>query len=166
MGAAGTMMVHSENTGHAMRRSTRVPAQLAVRVRSLDPGFQFEEECRTLLVNAQGCGFQCSRQIPVGIAIRFTIDGRQATATILNATASRRSPTRWSYRREAAPERKFLGTCLTSGRLGPTSAGADRGSDKQRLHRPIHRRKSRLRDPPAVGAGNGWAPHPVVEVAE
>ncbi len=70
-----------------MRRSTRVSAEIAVRVRSLDPGFQFEEACKTLLVNAHGCGFQCSRQLPVGIAVLFTIDDRQTTATVLNATS-------------------------------------------------------------------------------
>lgn len=81
------MVAGGENTGQAMRHSTRVPAEIAVRVRSLDPGFNFEEQCKTLLVNAQGCGFQCSRQLPVGIAVLLTIDGRQATATVLNATS-------------------------------------------------------------------------------
>lgn len=81
------MVVGGENTGQAMRRSTRVTAEIAMGVRSLDPGFQFEEQCKTLLVNAHGCGFQCSRQLPVGIAVLFTIDGRQVTATVLNATS-------------------------------------------------------------------------------
>lgn len=70
-----------------MRRSTRVPAEIELRVRSLDPGVQFEEKCKTLLVNAQGCGFQCSRQLPVGIALLFMIQNRQVTATVLNATS-------------------------------------------------------------------------------
>ena len=81
------MVAVPESTGHAMRRSTRVPAEIGVRVRSLHPGFQFEEQCQTLLVNAQGCGFQSPRELPVGIAISLTIDNRQATATVLNATS-------------------------------------------------------------------------------
>ena len=81
------MVVGDENTGQTMRRSTRVSAEVSIRVRSLDPGFQFEEQCKTLLVNAHGCGFQCSRQLPVGIAVLFTIANRQATATVLNATS-------------------------------------------------------------------------------
>ena len=80
-------MAGAENTGQAMRRSTRVPAEIQMRVRSLDPAFKFEEACKTLLVNTQGCGFQCSRQLPVGISVVFTIEGRQATATVLNATS-------------------------------------------------------------------------------
>ena len=89
------MVVGGENTGQAMRRSTRVPAEISMRVRSLDPGLQFEGQCKTLLVNAQGCGFQCSRQLPVGIAVLFTIDGRQATATVLNATALGDATSAW-----------------------------------------------------------------------
>jgi hypothetical protein len=80
-------MAGAENTGHALRRSTRVPAEISMRVRSLDPAFEFEGQCKTLLVNTQGCGFQCPRQLPVGIAVLFTIEGRQNTATVLNATA-------------------------------------------------------------------------------
>lgn len=89
------MVVGGENTGQAMRRSTRVPADIPMRVRSLDPGFDFEAQCRTLLVNAQGCGFQCSRQLPVGIAVLFTIEGRQATATVLNATSLGEGSSQW-----------------------------------------------------------------------
>ena len=80
--AAGT-----DNTGPALRRSTRVKAEIPVRVRSLDPGVSFEADCKTLLVNAHGCGFQSPAQLPVGIAVLFSIQDRQATATVLNATA-------------------------------------------------------------------------------
>ncbi len=81
------MVVGKENTGPALRRSTRVQAEISMRVRSLDPGFSFDSECKTLLVNAHGCGFQSTAQIPVGIALLFSIKDRQATATVLNATS-------------------------------------------------------------------------------
>jgi hypothetical protein len=90
-----TMVTGSETTGSALRRSTRVPAEIRIRVRSLDPAFQFEDWCKTLLVNAQGCGFQCPRQLPVGIAILITIDDRKNTATVLNATALGEGSSAW-----------------------------------------------------------------------
>jgi len=85
----------TETTGQAMRRSTRVTAEIAVRVRSLDPNFVFDEQCKTLLVNAQGCGFESPREIPTGIGVAFIIDGRHATATVLNATALGAAGSSW-----------------------------------------------------------------------
>jgi hypothetical protein len=41
-------------TTDAGRRSTRIRAQLPLRVTSLDPALQFSEHCHTLVVNVQG----------------------------------------------------------------------------------------------------------------
>lgn len=62
-----------EKTQHAIRRSTRLPLEVPVRVTSLDPGVPFIEQCNTNLVNAHGCGVIVSRAIPQGLRVRVEI---------------------------------------------------------------------------------------------
>jgi hypothetical protein len=38
------------------RRSTRLALQIPVILTSLDPAYSFRKECKTAIVNAQGCG--------------------------------------------------------------------------------------------------------------
>src|ERR1043165_8637677 len=78
-----TMVTGSETTGSALRRSTRVPAEIRIRVRSLHPAFHFEDGYKTLLVNAPASGFQCPPQFREGLAILIAIDDRKNTATVL-----------------------------------------------------------------------------------
>lgn len=40
----------------ATRRSTGLPKEIAVVLTSLDPGCAFRKECKTVVVNAHGCG--------------------------------------------------------------------------------------------------------------
>jgi hypothetical protein len=51
------------------RRSTRVRAQIPLRVTSLDPAIQFSESGHTLVVNTQGCGVRLSRALEPGLAV-------------------------------------------------------------------------------------------------
>jgi hypothetical protein len=70
----------------AERHSTRIRAQLPLRVTSLDPAVQFSEQCQTLVVNTQGCGVRLSRPLSPGLAVRLEelAGGQSATALVAN----------------------------------------------------------------------------------
>lgn len=70
-----------------MRRSTRVRAEIPVRVRSLDPAQPFDILTRTLIVNAQGCGLHSPGDLPLGVPVELAIEDRVITGRILNSTA-------------------------------------------------------------------------------
>jgi hypothetical protein len=59
------------DTAHQRRRGTRVPAQIPVRLSSLDPSSTFSENCHTLVVNPQGCGVRFPRPLKPGLQIRI-----------------------------------------------------------------------------------------------
>jgi hypothetical protein len=70
----------------AERRSTRIRAQLPLRVTSLDPAVQFSEQCHTLVVNTEGCGVRLSRPLSPGLPVRLEdlAGGQSATALVAN----------------------------------------------------------------------------------
>jgi hypothetical protein len=51
------------------RGSTRIRAQIPVRVVSLDPTVQFSERCHTLVVNIEGCGVRISQPLEPGLQV-------------------------------------------------------------------------------------------------
>lgn len=51
------------------RRSTRIRAQLPIRVTSQDPTIQLSERCHTLVVNPEGCGVRLSRPVDCGLSV-------------------------------------------------------------------------------------------------
>ena len=53
------------------RRSTRIRAQIPLRVTSLDPAVEFSENCHTLVVNTQGCGVRLSRSLDPGFEVQL-----------------------------------------------------------------------------------------------
>jgi len=53
------------------RRSTRIRAEIAVRVTSLDPAVPFSEPCQTVIVNLQGCGLRVTRPIEPSTPLRI-----------------------------------------------------------------------------------------------
>ena len=69
------------------RRSTRIRAQIPVRITSLEPAIQFEERCHTLVVNTQGCGVRLSRPLEAGVAVQMDElpTGQVVTARVANA---------------------------------------------------------------------------------
>jgi hypothetical protein len=73
-------------TTEAGRRSTRIRAQLPVRVTSLDPAVPFSEPCHTLVVNVQGCGVRISQRLEPGLAVQLDDlpTGQVATARVAN----------------------------------------------------------------------------------
>jgi len=47
---------HSEKSKNDVRRSTRLSLTIPVVVTCLDPSLDFRDECKTVVVNAHGCG--------------------------------------------------------------------------------------------------------------
>lgn len=86
MGRVEVQVSASKIPVQAMRRSTRLRAELDVRLRSLDPAIPFEDNCRTLIVNAQGGGLQCSRELPPDTIVMLAIGSRETTGKVLNST--------------------------------------------------------------------------------
>lgn len=74
----------SASNGHALRRSSRVPINVPIRVTSLEPDTQFSEMCETLVVNAHGCALRVPMKLDAGRALRLhNRGGRQATAYVV-----------------------------------------------------------------------------------
>lgn len=75
--------MQSENLPTALRRSSRVPAELPIKVTTL-AGAPFSEVCKTLVVNAHGCALQTPVKVDAGVPLRFhSNDGREATAHVV-----------------------------------------------------------------------------------
>jgi len=75
--------MQSENLPTALRRSSRVPAELPIKVTTL-AGAPFSEVCKTLVVNAHGCALQSPVKFDAGIPLRFhSNDGRETTAQVV-----------------------------------------------------------------------------------
>jgi hypothetical protein len=53
------------------QRSTRIRAQIPLRITSLDPATQFSESCHTLVVNPNGCGVRLPRLLHLGVSVRL-----------------------------------------------------------------------------------------------
>src|SRR5215472_6494559 len=73
-------------TSKASRRSTRVRVEMPVSVISLDRMRPFAEQCKVLVVSAQGCGFQSSRalQLETPIMINDLPGGGSVTGRVAN----------------------------------------------------------------------------------
>ncbi len=69
---------------HAVRRSSRVPVKVPVRVTSLEPNSKFSEVCETLVVSAHGCALRFPLKLDAGSALRLhNRGGREATAYVV-----------------------------------------------------------------------------------
>ncbi len=90
-------MTASEKSQHAIRRSTRLPLEVPVRVTSLSADFPFSEPCQTTLVNAHGCGLISPRAIGVGIKVRLEIvsAGRHTRARVAEVVPLGGQPETW-----------------------------------------------------------------------
>lgn len=74
----------------SVRRSTRIRAQIPIRVTSGDPAFEFSEYCHTLVINIDGCGVRLARPLDPGLPISLdqlpcgkTVRGRVASCVPL-----------------------------------------------------------------------------------
>jgi hypothetical protein len=67
------------------RRSTRIRAQIPIRLTSLDPAIEFSEPCHTLIVNTQGCGVRVTRPFEPGLTVELSdLPVGKITATVAN----------------------------------------------------------------------------------
>lgn len=87
----------SEKAQHAIRRSTRLPLEIPVRVTSLDPAHPFSEQCNTTLVNAHGCGLIAPCEFGHGIQVRIEIVSaqRHTTARVAEVVPLGGDPETW-----------------------------------------------------------------------
>ena len=76
-------MSSADQSQHAIRRSTRLPLEVPIRVTSLDPGAPLSEECNTTLVNAHGCGLIAKQEIPRGMRVQIEIVAARRHTTAL-----------------------------------------------------------------------------------
>jgi hypothetical protein len=79
-------MESTEKSYEAARRSTRIQAQIPLRLTSLDPAIQMSEHCHTLVLNTQGCGVRLSRPLEPGVPVRLDElpGGQSVTARVAN----------------------------------------------------------------------------------
>jgi hypothetical protein len=96
---------------HAIRRSTRLPLEVPILVTSLDPAFEFSEECITTLVNAHGCGLVVQRSIPHDLPVRLEIvrSKRQTTARVADVVPLGGEPETWLLGMELDAPGNFWG---------------------------------------------------------
>ncbi len=74
----------SPSNGHALRRSSRVPVNVPIRVTSMEPDSQFSAICETLVVNAHGCAMRFPVRLDEGSVLRLhNRGGRQAVAYVV-----------------------------------------------------------------------------------
>lgn len=70
----------------AVRRSTRVRAQIPFRLVSRDPAVPFSEQCYTLIVNTEGCGVRLTQPLEPGLPVLLDElpGGAKAAAHVAN----------------------------------------------------------------------------------
>jgi hypothetical protein len=74
----------SASNGQAVRRSSRVPVKVPIRVTSVEPNAQFSEICETLVVSAHGCALRFPLKLDAGSSLQLhSRGGRQATAYVV-----------------------------------------------------------------------------------
>ena len=90
-------MGQTQQPQHAIRRSTRLPLEVPIRVTSLDPSTPLLEECSTTLVNAHGCGMIAKQEIARGMHVRMEIIAtqRHTTATVSEMVPLGGDPETW-----------------------------------------------------------------------
>jgi hypothetical protein len=71
---------------YPIRRSTRLPLEIPLRVTSLEPKIVFNEDCNTVTVNAHGCGLISPKKLPAGTRVQLEIvsDRQATTARVLD----------------------------------------------------------------------------------
>jgi len=72
------------SNAHAIRRSSRVPVHVPIRVTSMEPSTQFSEICETLVVSAHGCALRFPLKLNAGSPLRLhSRGGRETTASVV-----------------------------------------------------------------------------------
>lgn len=80
-----------------IRRSTRLPLEIPLRVTSLDPKSKFGENCNTVTVSAHGCGLVSPRALPTGtrVTLELVAEKQSTTARVLEVVPLDEQNTSW-----------------------------------------------------------------------
>lgn len=80
-----------------IRRSTRLPLEIPLRVTSLDPQVPFAEDCVTASVSAHGCGVISPRKLITGTRVQLELvaDKQTTTARVLEVVPLDEQNTSW-----------------------------------------------------------------------
>lgn len=95
----------------AIRRSTRLPLEIPLRVTSLDPKINFSENCNTVTVSAHGCGIISPKKLPAGTRVNLEIvaDKQSTTGRVLEIVALDESGNSWLLGLEMEKPGNFWG---------------------------------------------------------
>ena len=90
-------MDSTEEMMEAARHSTRIRAQIPLRVTALDATAPFSETGHTLVINSQGCGVRLSRPLKPGTEIFLDElpTGKRVTARVANSVPLGSGSTCW-----------------------------------------------------------------------
>ncbi|HEX2598355.1 MAG TPA: hypothetical protein VHL05_06255 [Terriglobales bacterium] len=96
---------------YPIRRSTRLPLEIPLRVTSLDPKVSFTESCNTVTVNAHGCGLISPKKLPAGTRVRLEIvsDQQATTARVLDVVPLDDAKSSWLLGMEMEQAGNFWG---------------------------------------------------------
>lgn len=96
---------------YPIRRSTRLPLEIPLRVTSLDPKVKFAEDCNTVTVNAHGCGLISPKRLAAGTRVTLEIvsDKQRTTARVLDVVPLNDENTSWLLGMEMEHTGNFWG---------------------------------------------------------
>jgi hypothetical protein len=139
-----------EITQHAIRRSTRLPLEIPVRLISLDDSKPFSEPCQTTLVNAHGCGLISPRAVASRIPVRLEIASaeRHTTAQVAAVVSLGGNPETWLVGLELDVPGNFWGIdyAPSDWKIVEFTPDAEPGLDPAAGARPVPSRRWRLTD--------------------
>ena len=94
-----------------IRRSTRLPLEIPLRVSSLDPNIRFSENCNTVTVSAHGCGIISPKKLAPGtrISLELVADKQSTTARVLEVVPLDDKETSWLLGLEMEKPGNFWG---------------------------------------------------------
>ena len=100
-----------ETKYYPIRRSTRLPLEIPLRVTSLDPKVKFSEDCNTVTVNAHGCGLISPKRLAAGTRVTLEIvsDKQSTTARVLDVVPLDDENTSWLLGMEMEQAGNFWG---------------------------------------------------------
>jgi hypothetical protein len=96
---------------YPIRRSTRLPLEIPLRVTSLDAKIPFTEDCSTVTVNAHGCGVISPKKLPAGTRVQLEIvsDKQATTARVLDVVPLNDDNSSWLLGMEMEHTGNFWG---------------------------------------------------------
>jgi hypothetical protein len=108
---AGGASLEKSSKYFPIRRSTRLPLEIPLRVTSLDPKIKFTENCNTVTVSAHGCGIISPKKLATGtrISLEIVADKQSASARVLEVVPLDDNGTSWLLGLEMEKPGNFWG---------------------------------------------------------